>query len=74
MGNPTLEFAAWVLQGSWWCLPTRVVRLQEGIEVSSVSDLIQCLLQRLLIWTAHFCSCIPLEAALAHLHLAKEPA
>lgn len=73
MGNPTLELAAWVLQGSWWCLPTTVVRLQEGFEVLSVSDLIQRLLRRLLIWTAHFCSCVPLEEALAHLHLAKEP-
>ena len=54
MGNPTLELAAWVLQGSWWCLPTTVVRLREGFEVLSVSDLIQRLLRRLLIWTAHF--------------------
>lgn len=50
-----------------------VASLQERLEALSVADLIQCLLQQLLIWTAHFC-CIPLEAALAHLYLANKPA
>lgn len=75
----SLEILPWSLQPEFFralgCVsPPGVARLQEGLEALSVSDLIQSLLGQLLIWTAHFCSCIPLEAALAHLHLAKDSA
>lgn len=54
--------------------PLEAASLQEGLEALSVSDLTQCLLRQLLIWTAHFCFCIPLETALAHLLLTNKPA
>lgn len=72
-GKPHPGRAVWVLLGSCLYHPPEWLVYKKDLKFSVSLTCHSSCCDTHSIWTAHLCSFISLEAALAHLHLSKEP-